>query len=323
MVTCPSYLLSVSSAAEIVATLHDVFDSVWAPVADNDGTYRLQRLDKDTTPSFGKLCRLPLKKLLLPAGETVWQSQNGSFQTIPVKESAAVIGLPLCELQGAWYLDQVFAEEEEYRQRRARLSLFGSPCEPTESCRCRNDIPFGGDYFISGERLWLVGDKQTLPQYLQNIVTGKVEKRPLALPEPMTEQATSCTAEQFLQSCDSTLWQEESKACLSCGACSAVCPTCYCFDMIDNSTLREGVQRQRVWDNCFFHEHGQVAGGYDFRASRAERLKFRYEHKTFGFGSLRGVNACTGCARCDQACPVGIRLERITEAILAEQAHGH
>lgn len=321
MTEYPSYSLSTPLCSESLANLHETFDSVWGPVADHDGTHRLQQLDKNTSVDFGKICRLPLKKLLLPANQSVWRNQCDVYSRTTPTKHIAVIGLPLCELQGAWYLDQVFAEEKEYQQRRAKIVLIGTPCEPKESCRCHYKMPFCGGYFISEQRLWLIGDKPQLLPGLENMVVGDVQNRPLPVPAPMANQVETCTIDQFINSNKAALWQEESQSCLSCGACSAVCPTCYCFDLLDDLKLNGEVNRLQVWDNCFFPEHAQVAGGHNFRASRAERLRFRFEHKKFGFGSLRGVNSCTGCGRCDEACPVGITLERVNDALIAEAPH--
>jgi ferredoxin len=318
MTNYPSYRLSTPSARDLVSCLHDTFDAVWGPVANDDGTYRLQHLDKDRSVSLGKLCRLPLKKLLLPAHQPVWQSHDDLFSKNHTGE-IVVTGLPACELQGAWYLDRVFANEREYQQRRSKIILIGASCEPRESCRCRQDMPFCGDYFIAQERLWLLGEKPQLLPGMEKLVTGNPERHPLPWPTPGKSQIPPPKIEQFLNNQNSNLWQEESSSCLSCGACSAVCPTCYCFDLIDDLTLNGDISRHQVWDNCFFPEHGQVAGGHDFRASRAERLRFRYEHKKLGFGSLRGVDSCTGCGRCDDACPVGISLENVSKALMEKE----
>jgi len=61
-----------------------------------------------------------------------------------------------------------------------------------------------------------------------------------------------------------------------------------------------------------------VAGGFDFRAGRAARLRFRMEHKRLGFGELRGMDACVGCGRCRNVCPVDIDLDRIAAQLVTE-----
>jgi sulfhydrogenase subunit beta (sulfur reductase) len=122
---------------------------------------------------------------------------------------------------------------------------------------------------------------------------------------------------------ESRVWEELGERCLSCGACSHVCPTCYCFDVQDESELgsRAG-SRVRVWDSCLFRTHALVAGGENFRASRGSRVKFRYYHKQRGFVAEYGRPSCVGCGRCATACPAGIDIVGVIRQ-LRGQSDGH
>jgi ferredoxin len=63
----------------------------------------------------------------------------------------------------------------------------------------------------------------------------------------------------------SKVWEELGDRCLSCGACTAVCPTCYCFDVYDEDDLAAPTgTRGRTWDSCLFASHARVAGGENF-----------------------------------------------------------
>jgi sulfhydrogenase subunit beta (sulfur reductase) len=103
------------------------------------------------------------------------------------------------------------------------------------------------------------------------------------------------------------IWEELGQRCLSCGACSMVCPTCYCYDVADEVELgsRDG-SRVRIWDSCLYSSHALVAGGENFRKSRASRIKFRFYHKQRGFVAEYGRPSCIGCGRCIEVCPVKI-----------------
>jgi ferredoxin len=72
--------------------------------------------------------------------------------------------------------------------------------------------------------------------------------------------------EIFEMEYQSDLWRELGERCLSCGSCSMVCPTCYCYDVADRVELgtRAG-SRLRRWDACLFASHALVAGGENFR----------------------------------------------------------
>jgi sulfhydrogenase subunit beta (sulfur reductase) len=123
----------------------------------------------------------------------------------------------------------------------------------------------------------------------------------------------------------SPVWEELGARCLSCGSCSMVCPTCYCFDVSDEVALsgRAG-QRVRTWDSCLFKTHALVAGGENFRESRASRVKFRFYHKQRGFVAEYGRPSCVGCGRCAAMCPAGIDIVTVIQMIRGQQdAHGH
>jgi sulfhydrogenase subunit beta (sulfur reductase) len=108
------------------------------------------------------------------------------------------------------------------------------------------------------------------------------------------------------------IWEELGERCLSCGSCSLVCPTCYCYDVADEVELgsRDGT-RVRRWDSCLYSSHALVAGGENFRESRASRIKFRFYHKQRGFVAEYGRPSCVGCGRCIEACPVQIDIVEV------------
>ena len=289
---------------------------VLSPGLGGDGVARLQTVEDDFFPR-AMITRLPIKKLLFPHGETVWNYHDGQYREVVKPSCMAITGVPLCDMQALWYLDRVFAEDAIYQQRRTGVFVVGAPCDAGAECRCdRSLMPIAGDLFISSDQVWALSDAGLA---LLKAAGGRVnEHKDLPWPEDPVEKRRKITPEQLNNTRHSGLWNVEGERCLSCGACSAVCPTCYCFDLVDVVTTDGEVNRKRVWDNCFFAEHGQVAGGFDFRSSRAERLCFRMEHKRLGFGDLRGQDSCVGCGRCRTVCPVDIDLDRIAGQLVAE-----
>ena len=89
-----------------------------------------------------------------------------------------------------------------------------------------------------------------------------------------------CSAKRGETFPDSPLWDDFADRCLSCGACSLCCPTCYCFDVREYGGLDgETAERLREWDNCLFKDHGMVAGGHNFRKERRERFHYRFRER--------------------------------------------
>jgi len=98
-------------------------------------------------------------------------------------------------------------------------------------------------------------------------------------------------------------WEEKSEACLSCGSCVMVCPTCFCFDVKDEVALNMKTgERIRTWDGCMLTDFAIVAGGENFRHDKASR----YRHRIFRKGKYvlerYGMVGCVGCGRCATAC---------------------
>jgi formate hydrogenlyase subunit 6/NADH:ubiquinone oxidoreductase subunit I len=115
------------------------------------------------------------------------------------------------------------------------------------------------------------------------------------------------------------LWQELGERCLACGSCTNVCPTCFCFDVIDENdiTLQNG-ERVRVWDSCQLYEFALVAGGHNFRESKASRVRHRLMRKGKYIKQVHGLIGCTGCGRCERACLVHITIPGTLNALHEE-----
>lgn len=307
----------VQSFLEILAG----FGEVHGPVMTGDGVAALRHLDGP-----GKLrldCRrtlIPPKKYLLPPRETCLTWTPEKFYEVTDADPGRIIlvGIPACDLHGIAYLDRVFLAEPPdplYCARRNLLTLVGVSCEPDSACFC-GDVgavcPVGFDIFMKQEPegFFLSSGSLRGDEIMESadhlLIEGKPSPEMPPNPEPGLIERACGAGETFAAS---PLWGEFAARCLSCGACSHCCPTCYCFDVREYGLLDgRSAERGREWDNCLFKAHGEVSGGGSFRRSREERLRYRFQHKYLGFGPLRGVVSCVGCGRCREVCPVGIDL---------------
>ncbi|MGC9013200.1 MAG: 4Fe-4S dicluster domain-containing protein [Thermoproteota archaeon] len=112
------------------------------------------------------------------------------------------------------------------------------------------------------------------------------------------------------------IWKELGEKCLSCGICSMVCPTCFCFEMGDKLNLdqKSGV-RYRTWDSCMFFEYSEVALGGNFRKVRSARIRQFINHKLNYWVDQFGTFGCIGCGRCIRQCPANIDIVEVAKRI--------
>lgn len=285
-------------------TLNEAGVSAFAPLVDLSSL----RLEYRRT-------QIPPKKYLLRFREELLHYTGGAYR--PGQASAknvVLFAVHPCDLEGIAYLDQVFLGERPdplYQQRRSRLTLIGISCEPDDFCFCTGACESAAcDLFLSEDEdgfqiTTSTGKGKEIAAAALGLLT---ESRPVTRsPAPF---APVRTQDPQLRFSDNPLWQDFADRCVSCGACSVCCPTCYCFDVRENPTLTGDARRIREWDNCLFVTHGEV-NGTNFRPTRLDRLRYRFLHKYCGFSPLEGMTSCVGCGRCRKVCPVDIDLREL------------
>ena len=112
---------------------------------------------------------------------------------------------------------------------------------------------------------------------------------------------------------DSPDWQLLGLRCLGCGTCAFSCPTCHCFDIVDEGHVREGV-RVRNWDTCQFGLYTQHASGHNPRSVQPQRQRNRIYHKFKNYRDRFGDWLCTGCGNCTRHCPVSLGVRPVLES---------
>lgn len=289
------------------------------------------RLDYDTT-------LLPPKKWFFPPEETLMRFRVADNEVVDDEVFAVprvLFGLHPCDIAGLLLMDNVFMGtyvDPYYRARRERTLLFGVSCTPSDTCFCNawgtDEVHWGFDAFLTdlGDRYFVsvrsVQGAELLDRHVETRAstdedTADLQRatrrhKSLFRHELDTSQLPLLLDAKF----DSPIWDELGERCLSCGACSMVCPTCYCFDVVDvlEPDGRSGV-RVRKWDSCQFKEFAEVAHGMNFRASRGSRVKYRYYHKQWGYLSKFERVLCVGCGRCARACLAGISPMEVVNAL--------
>lgn len=106
-------------------------------------------------------------------------------------------------------------------------------------------------------------------------------------------------------------WEDVAFACINCGTCTYLCPTCWCFDIQDEVHKQEG-KRLRQWDSCMFPIFTVHTTGHNPRDTKTQRVRQRFMHKLKYFVDKyeRGI-MCVGCGRCVRHCPVNIDIRKV------------
>lgn len=107
-------------------------------------------------------------------------------------------------------------------------------------------------------------------------------------------------------------WEDIAFACINCGTCTFSCPTCWCFDIQDETYGKKGL-RMRNWDSCMFPIFTVHTTGHNPRDTKMSRLRQRFMHKLKYFVDKydQGI-MCVGCGRCVRQCPVNIDIRKVS-----------
>jgi sulfhydrogenase subunit beta (sulfur reductase) len=279
---------------------------------------------------------LPPKKYAMPQRETLFSYTLGSG---PVLEASfettrrVIFGVHSCDIHGIALLDDIFAEgrpDLHYLTRRENTFIVGidckEPCWEHSFCKSMGTLkPHGGfDLFLTdlgelyaveaterGKALMEAGRFFQADYYVTDRFYALWREKMERFPDRIlcdTGKLPQILAEAY----DDVIWDALEERCFDCGACTVVCPTCYCFDVLDEADLdmKTGV-RFRKWDSCQLQDFAAVAGGGNFRGKRSDRLRHRLFRKGKYFKEKFGRFACVGCGRCGQACLVHIDVKDI------------
>ena len=287
---------------------------------------------------------LPAKKAVLPPRETLLEFSRGPKQrasAVVERTPFVLFGVHPCDLAALGQLDWAFLRRNDvrdphYAARREAVTIVGMDCMPDEYCFCTS---------VGTEAARETADLFLTPiaaGYLVEIATSKGRGllRTAPLREPSRQELAEADAwraakadritrrldaevaalpEILERQYESPIWEDTAQRCYSCGTCTNVCPTCFCFDVDDELALSLSAgSRKRRWDSCQFLDFALVAGPHNFRGERSSRVRHRWLRKFAYLHREYGRPFCTGCGRCTQACTTGIDLTGVLNEVIAE-----
>ena len=281
------------------------------------------------------------KDLFFPQSEDMMAFKTDG-KNIEIKDARKLVdkfvifGVRACDLKSFEVLDKVFLAEPVdtmYQNKRENGIIFTLSCNnPHASCFCKNfgidpANPMGDvECHLVGEYLYLDAKTEKGAEVLNALtclenanetdvnenkksIQEKVEKLPFA-----NLDLSVFKGDNLMPLFNRPEWDELSKACLGCGTCTFVCPTCQCFDIRDFKT-NEGVKRFRCWDSCMYSEFTKMAAENP-RTTQLQRFRQRFMHKLVYYPSKNdGLYSCVGCGRCVKKCPQSLNIVKVIKKL--------
>jgi sulfhydrogenase subunit beta (sulfur reductase) len=259
----------------------------------------------------------PLKNFFLPVRENVTSERKDEKPRI-------IIGAPNCDIEALLLLDEIYLDETFtdpfYRNRRSRTVLISSDCYGIDGhCHC---LTYGvKPYSVENADLALAADGDDI---FLRVITARGEElvRQLSPSQSVTDSSRLAFMDerhlstetvlreankglpdyratgQLIQESGIDIWEKYASRCVSCGACTTICPTCTCFLLIDKPDF----EKVKQMDACQYPGFERVAGGEDALFELPHRFRNRYMCKYVWKPQRFKASACTGCGRCIEAC---------------------
>jgi len=286
---------------------------------------------------------VPPKASFLPPMEEMFRFQKGeegyNIEPAPKAErNQLIFGIRPCDARAMAILDMTFKDAYEdpyYLSKRKSAVLVGLGCtNPCESCFCTSmgtsptdptnvDLMFIniGDEFlvkeVTDKGKELIAKTKGLKEATKDDEAKAEQSKKTAYDRVTRKLDTEGIKDRLLASFDDEeYWEKVAAKCISCGICTLLCPTCFCFDINDEMVKGEGT-RFRSWDSCGFPLYSKMPMENP-RQDKWRRVRQKVCHKYEFYPMTFNVIACTGCGRCIRLCPVNWDITQVIESVPAK-----
>ena len=280
--------------------------------------------------------------LTLPVKEMVFEQKEGLFKWTRDEEGIRVEGLAhqhskdrilfgvrACDTYGVAYTDRFYLGEfpdPNYKSRRAETTIVAVNClRAGEHCFCTSvgtgvfstvghDLaltPFDSYYLVEvgtpkgqglidrAQSFFTETDEGLLKE--KNDLMKRVEES-----FPLKMDLTNLW-DDMAKTFNADFWLDEAHACIGCTGCTNVCPTCTCFNVVEENIDEDHGQRVRYWDSCQIDHFTRNAEHHNPRDA-VSRVRYRIYDKLKYIEERFGFKGCSGCGRCTDVCPTYISI---------------
>jgi ferredoxin len=321
--------ISKDKFEDLLNTLKEKF-LVLAP-EENDGVVEFKPLSETFTAlqRFSNSTR-PVRTLFHLTFEPMFQYTNSEegyvLDEVQTEEGKRVIfGVRPCDANALGIIDNLFKdtyEDSYYLKRRENTYIIGLGCDThDDACFCTSlgvnptfsqytdlMVNLVEDSFIikvntkKGEELLSnFADLSDAEDEEIQKLNEKEEKIKEGILRNVNLQNLDKKMRKYFE--NTSFWEKVSFKCITCGICTYNCPTCHCFDIVDEEKEEGYGFRFRCYDSCAFPLFTKMPMENP-RHFKWERVRQKVHHKFEYFPLNFGVIACVGCGRCIRQCPV-------------------
>jgi sulfhydrogenase subunit beta (sulfur reductase) len=310
--------------------------SIFACVENEYGVdYEFIRADNIKKISYNKpKPATPLKSFFLPVKENVTSRAHSAPRII--------LGIPNCDIEGLSLPDDIYLDKEYndpfYSNHRENTLLIASDCFSIQKhCHCSTYKikPYSENHadlavanlngtialrILSRKGEDFIRSLPATPGQVDKDISAEIEQKHKATEALLAESEYKNLPDQkmtgrLVAGAKTDIWEKYSSNCVSCGACSVICPTCTCFLLID----KPGFKKVKQMDSCQYPGFERVAGGEDALSELYNRFRNRYMCKYVWKAEKFSSPACTGCGRCIDACIGKINKNELIMELVKQQ----
>ena len=280
--------------------------------------------------------------LTLPVKEMVFEQKEGLFKWTRDEEGISVEGLAhqhskdrilfgvrACDTYGVAYTDRFYLGEfpdPNYKSRRAETTIIAVNClRAGEHCFCTSvgtgvfstvghDLaftPFDSHYLVEVGTPKGQGLIDRAESFFTETHEGMLNEKNDLMKRveesfPLKMDLTNLW-DDMAKTFNADFWLDEANACIGCTGCTNVCPTCTCFNVVEENIDEDHGQRVRYWDSCQIDHFTRNAEHHNPRDA-VSRVRYRIYDKLKYIEERFGFKGCSGCGRCTDVCPTYISI---------------
>ena len=272
---------------------------------------------------FKEKSHYPVKEVITPITQTLYYFTEDEFResSIGHNKKILIFARP-CDINAQRRQDMIYLhngnfEDTFYKRIRERVKFICIECvDGFDTCFCVSmNSNKTDDYslavrFNESSLLFDVKEKE-FSKFFNDKTEEEFELKFIEENEAKVTIPEINDKEILIKLKNHPMWNEYNKRCLGCGSCTIACSTCSCYttrDIVYDSLGKIG-ERRRVQASCHIDGFDEMAGGHNFRTTKADKMRYKVLHKIHDYKAQFGdEHMCVGCGRCTDRCPEHISI---------------